>query len=323
MRLPARAWRIGLKAALGVLLGCLAVPEERAVAAGPSPGTVAVGQVLQFTLGVPDANIPIFDGRDRCSGPDGGPLVYHWTVAAPLQSVAPPEGVGETFAFSVTVADSPGFIFPVDVSLSAICGVLFAYSANAQLGNFTIASPPPPPPPPPPTPTAPTTPATPKSPAGPASSAAIQTCRVAVDGQRFIVYLRGTAASCDQADDIARARVPGWACVQDPFSAGRRYVTCQRAGAWGVALPASGGACAPVTHRGLRYRVFGARVLCQYARATALRMLRRQLPYVVESIRGLNAGRWHCRIFGQGANERGLCHKLVEDRWLMYVPAGA
>lgn len=77
-----------------------------------------------------------------------------------------------------------------------------------------------------------------------------------------------------------------------------------------------------MTHRGIRYRVFGARVLCSYARATALRMLQRDTPYVYEVIRAPNPARWRCRIFGRGPNERGARHKLIEERWVLYFPAG-
>src|SRR5262249_60870221 len=97
------------------------------------------------------------------------------------------------------------------------------------------------------------------------------------DGGGGAVTLKG-AASCGDAVAIARGRLAGWTCAAPPLSSVRRYVICSRGGAWGVALPAAGGACAPVTFAGRRYRVFGARVLCSLARAAARRVLPRRHP---------------------------------------------
>jgi hypothetical protein len=161
----------------------------------------------------------------------------------------------------------------------------------------------------------------PGPPAGAVAPGVVQACKVVVGGRPVTVYLEGET-SCALARDIALGRLAGWTCAKAPLSPARRYVICQRAGAWGVALPASGGECRPVTHRGRRYRVAAAKVLCRYARATALRMLRRTTPYVYEFVSRAEARRWRCRIFGRGVDERGACHKRVEERWVVYFPAG-
>jgi hypothetical protein len=80
-------------------------------------------------------------------------------------------------------------------------------------------------------------------------------------------------------------------------------------------------ACAAVVHNGHRYLVFKQNVLCSYARATALKMLRRQQPYIVEFVSPGKSPAWKCRILGSGATERGACDKRTERRWLLYFPA--
>lgn len=65
----------------------------------------------------------------------------------------------------------------------------------------------------------------------------------------------------------------------------------------------------------------GRDVLSTCARATALRMLRRDNPYIYEFETPAGARRWKCQILGRGATERGSCYKQVEDRRVLYFPA--
>jgi hypothetical protein len=131
---------VGLVVSSLVLL--LPAGAAAAISAPPS-GTVYPGQVLQFS-GHADELAVGFDGRPNCGNPGGGPIVYRWTVHAPFQAVSPPTGSGPNFAFSVVVADNPGFIFVVDVTMGATCGTLSAFSAGGNLGTYTIGRGPPP-----------------------------------------------------------------------------------------------------------------------------------------------------------------------------------
>jgi len=315
-----------------------------AEAIAPPPGEVAQGSTLQFSLSIGDFTASIddrpayvnFGYPTQCKPLYTFDAIWSEALSPPprphLEITGDLAGPPGTFDFSVPVGASSGFVFFVVATLVAPCGAASFYRASAHFGPYSVASAPAPPPPPggstpvpqtPPVPQAPpASPAgpVPPTPAAPAAATGIRTCPVRIDGRRVEVTLKG-AASCGDAVAIARGRLAGWTCAAPPLSSVRRYVICSRGGAWGVALPAAGGACAPVTFAGRRYRVFGARVLCSLARATALRMLQRRQPYVFEFVAAGLGPRWTCRIAGRGADERGSCFKRVEERWMVYLPA--
>jgi hypothetical protein len=151
---------------------------------------------------------------------------------------------------------------------------------------------------------------------------------VTVAGRSIRVYVQdptGTwkaaySQACADARAVARGeKAPGVACSSP---AGADYVLCTKRQVTIVGAPYAGPTrCSHVLYDGHRYMVFKQRVTCRYARATALRMLRRQEPYVYEFESPTEGRRWSCRILGNGATERGFCDKRVEERWVLYFPA--
>ena len=79
--------------------------------------------------------------------------------------------------------------------------------------------------------------------------------------------------------------------------------------------------CSPVVHGSRRYRVLKWNVTCRYARNTALKMLRRQDPFIYEFVASGSQPLWGCLIFERGATERGSCFKQDENRFIVYFPA--
>jgi hypothetical protein len=165
----------------------------------------------------------------------------------------------------------------------------------------------------------------------------MQDCgKVLVKGRSIRVYVQSPGGfsirsffsqACEEARAVARGeRIAGVTCSGplgvDPAD---RYKLCTKRKVIIVVSPnrtaAGPTGCTPVRHNGHEYKVVKARVLCTYARGTALRMLRRQDPYIYEFEFPGQARRWSCHILGRGATERGHCYKQVEKRWLMYFPA--
>ena len=150
------------------------------------------------------------------------------------------------------------------------------------------------------------------------------------DGIVLQVFAGGPADPCRLAVRAASGRpAPGFSCTAPlGFDRAIRYTICSRQSGWVVWIPKSvpkrktgPGSCQPVVYAGKRYAVWKNKVLCSYARATALRMLRRQDPYIYEFETARQARRWKCRIFPGAGTERGACYKQVEKRWILYFPA--
>jgi hypothetical protein len=280
----------------------LALPSG-AAAADPPPEAVYPGQALSFAGGPGDLEV-LFDLRGDCDKPLGGPVEYTWRVTAPGQSTVP-EGQGETFAFSLTVADSPGFIFPVDIAVGATCGARSAFSASGRLGLFVIRalSPPPLPTPPP-----------------PFSGEQVDAyCELTVEGREVIVWVRGL--SCDAARDILEKRARNGDCFSVASTKlGRRpaLFICRARGT--RAFFPGRSACSPVQYRGRVHEVRKQGVLCRYARATTLRILREDQPYIYEFEDPREGRRWRClrRVVKQSVY--GTCLKRVENRWIVFYP---
>jgi hypothetical protein len=141
-----RGFRLAALLGLGVALLILPLPAQRAAALqAPPSGTVYPGQVLKFSVDLGELDVKS-DTRHNCGNPPpyGGPVVYNWTVTVPGQYVNPSRGQGGSFGFSVVVAQSRGFVFPVDVSVYGTCGISAAYSASGRLGLYSIRPGPPP-----------------------------------------------------------------------------------------------------------------------------------------------------------------------------------
>jgi hypothetical protein len=187
-----------------------------------------------------------------------------------------------------------------------------------------------------------------------------QECRppVKVEGAAMRVFVQDPTGNwsaafsqvCDDARSVAEGKkVPGVTCSRAGGAAvGESYLLCTGRKVFLVLAPtrttAGPTACGAVVERGRRYLVFKQRVLCRYARATALRMLRRQEPYVYEILfPGESQLKWSCRIVVPGPSgklvppkqattritstappaERGACSKPSEGRWILYVPAAS
>lgn len=145
------------------------------------------------------------------------------------------------------------------------------------------------------------------------------------------------STACTAARDVAEGRRHvGVTCTQQAtLPRGERFVTCTsrdlRITLVPRQLPGGPTACPKVTYHGASYLVFRLRVTCGFARNTALRMLRGDDPYVFEHVSHGQAPLWRCRIVDRPrpalrppagpATERGWCHKRLENRWTLYVPA--
>ena len=299
-----------LAAGLAIAVAAWSAQAETARAA--EPVTIAAGATSQVTL-------PASEIVAVCEPPGAfSPNPTKWTIYPEAVrvggTVSPPGGEmpvpGSLLSVEVPAGHSSFQTITISWTGNTLC-VSYRGTLTLNVGPAAPAGS-----------TIPAAPTTPTPPAGVDGSVAVRTCPVRIGGRAIVVHLDGEE-SCALARDIALSRAAGWTCAKAPLSPTRRYVICSRGGAWGVALPARGGNCTSVTHQGRRYRVVGARVRCRYARATALRMLRRDSPYAYEFVRAGYTGRWRCRIFGRGEDERGACHKLVEERWVVYFPAGS
>lgn len=124
------------------------------------------------------------------------------------------------------------------------------------------------------------------------------------------------------ARTIARGKRPsGYRCVlSGPANDPRTIWVCSR----GPTVVASGppaarslvqGNCGTVTHRARRYAVSAQKVTCRYARATVLRMLRNEQPYIYEFETPRQARRWTCP---RRTPTHGACVKRVERRFVGY-----
>jgi hypothetical protein len=321
-----------------VLMLALAAPVADA-RLNPPPGEVRPGEQLTFTLPLDSPKWQVStDGRKQCAELNQGPVQYTVTFAVigafgvPQRELPP-----GTFTASVTVPANakPGGATFVDMYVTGHCGSLGIYSATAQWGPFRIAE-------------APQPSTTKKSgvakkpgiqqrpPIAAKGSAtaqehyrAMQECTppVTVAGRSVRVYVQDptgawkTAYSqaCADARAVARGEeVLGVAC-SSPADAD--YVLCTRRQVTIVGAPYAGPTrCTHVEYNGHRYMVFKQRVTCRYARATALRMLRRESPYIYEFESPEEGKRWSCRILGNGPSERAACYKRVENRWVLYAP---
>jgi hypothetical protein len=273
--------------------------------------------VLPFSGGEGDLDV-LFDTRANCGS---NPLVYTWSVTVPGGVAVPSSGSGATFAFSVTVSSNVGFIFPVDAGLIATCGASSAFSASGRLGWFqiTAAAPPPPPgPPPPPPPGPPPLPGPPPPP--PFSGEQVDRyCRVTYRKREVVLWV-GRGLTCAQALDILEDRRKGGDCfsVASLKSGGPPLFICRAHGR--VLMSPGRGRCRPVKYEGRTYEVYKQRVLCRYARATALRVLRNDRPYIYEFENPREGRRWRCIRRDRSGAIYGACAKRVERRWISFFP---
>ncbi len=116
---------------------------DAAHAGGPAPGPISIGTTMPFSVGL-GAGAVNLDQRANCT-PADGPLIYTFTVVpvGPAAAATPSTqtGTGTSFSFSVPVDSSynPGFVFNVDVTIIATCGVKSAYSESLSFGQYTVA----------------------------------------------------------------------------------------------------------------------------------------------------------------------------------------
>jgi hypothetical protein len=61
-------------------------------------------------------------------------------------------------------------------------------------------------------------------------------------------------------------------------------------------------------------------VLCRYARATTLRILRNDRPYIYEFVSRRERRRWRCIRRTASAGIYGACAKRSERRWITFFP---
>jgi hypothetical protein len=143
-------------------------------------------------------------------------------------------------------------------------------------------------------------------------------CRVIFRKREVVVWVRGL--SCEEALDILEDRKKGGDCfsVASVALSSPPLFICRKHGK--VALSPGRGRCRPVTYRGRTYDVYRQRVLCRYARNTALRMLRGDDPYIYEFESRQEGRRWHCVRRDRGGAIFGACAKRKERRWIAFLP---
>ena len=136
--------------------------------------------------------------------------------------------------------------------------------------------------------------------------------------------------TCEDARAILSGTATGWRCYGSRTSAGMLHYLCRRAGSpasrsagWTISLPSGADRCAPVKYHGRFWDVYKRAVLCRYARNTALRALRNDSPIIYEFTNPSQGfhGRWSCRRYGAGSGRYGICHKLVENRLVAWMPS--
>ncbi len=177
-------------------------------------------------------------------------------------------------------------------------------------------------------PTAPTPLATPVPVATPVPNPAVAqgTCTSVIKGTSVdivtLVPTRRFESSCGVMRRAAENRLPGWVCSAPRQRAnGTSLITCSQTPRPAVPPPVAVKVCSPVMHNSRRYKVWKWNVTCRYARNTALKMLRRQDPFIYEFVQSGQQPRWGCLIFGRGTTERGSCFKQFENRFIVYFPA--
>jgi hypothetical protein len=303
------------RAYLGVVGGIMAVLLASPVSAvaGPHPaGPVHRGDTLQFSLSESDLVGNPADAA-LCEDPfDFGPPLYDWNVEWPhwvgSPNTASARDIGLSFDFSVPVQASSGQ-FHVGVNVTGHCGGL-VFHKSAQFGPYTISERPPEPLPPP----------------GSGGNAPLPFSGEPVDGYcrenlrtgEAVVYVRGL--TCDQALDILEDRSKGGDCfsVASLKSGGTPLFICRAHGR--VLISPGRGRCRPVKYEGQSYEVYRQRVLCRYARATTLRMLRNDRPYIYEFENPREGRRWRCIRRANTGAIYGACAKRVERRWISFFP---
>jgi hypothetical protein len=311
-------WRAYLGLVGGIMAMLLASPVS--AAAGPHPaGPVHRGDTLQFSLSENDL---VGDPADAalCEDPfDFGPPLYDWNVEWPYwvgsPNTASARDIGLSFDFSVPIQASSGQ-FHIGVNVTGHCGG-FAFHKSAQYGPYTISEPALPPESLPPEPLPP--PGSGDNAPLPFSGEPVDGyCRLTHRGREVVVYVTGLA--CDQARDILEDRSKGGDCfsVASLKSGGPPLFICRAHGR--VLISPGRGRCRPVKYEGRTYEVYRQRVLCRYARATTLRMLRNDRPYIYEFENPREGRRWRCIRRDNTGAIHGACAKRVERRWISFFP---
>jgi hypothetical protein len=241
-----------------------------------------------------------------------------WTVSTsevqlgglPAGDIVPPAG----HLLSVTVSSNlqPGQGFFISWTGNTDC-----VSFNGIM-YFTVSAPTAPPGPAPPRP--------PEPPPGSGGDAPLPVSGEPVDGycrekfrkREVVLWVRGL--TCDQALDILEDRSRGGDCfsVAGLKSGGPPLFICRAHGR--VLISPGRGPCNPVEYKGRTYEVYRQRVLCRYARATALRMLRNDRPYIYEFESRREGRRWRCIRRDESGAIYGACAKRVERRWISFFP---
>ena len=154
-----------------------------------------------------------------------------------------------------------------------------------------------------------------------------RSCGTVSRGARTIQVSAQGDLSCSEARaaarGILRGRSPaGYRCRRSGAASSAQTIWVCSRGSDTVFLGPRGtrslarGTCGSVQHRGRTYAVSARRVTCRYARATALRMLRNERPYIYEFETARQARRWTCP---QRTNTVGSCFKRVENRYVGYI----
>ena len=143
-------------------------------------------------------------------------------------------------------------------------------------------------------------------------------CRVTHKKREVVLWVRGL--TCGEALAILEDRRKGGDCfsVAALKSSPTPLFICRAHGR--VLVSPGRGRCRPVKHKGRTYDVYRQRVLCRYARATTLRILRKDRPYIYEFVSRREGRRWRCIRRAQAGAIFGACSKRVERRWIVFFP---
>jgi hypothetical protein len=229
----------------------------------------------------------------------------------------------DTIQVGGTITDMPpaGHVLSVTVPAdhSPFQQIVISWSGNTDCAtynglitiNVSAANPPPTPPPP--------NPGAGGDPPLPFSGEPVDGyCRVIHKKNEVVLWVRGL--SCEQALAILEDRRKGGDCfsVAALKSSPTPLFICRAHGR--VLVSPGRGRCKPVRYKGRTYEVYRQRVLCRYARATTLRILRNDRPYIYEFVPRREARRWRCIRRAQDGAIFGACAKRVERRWIVFIP---
>jgi hypothetical protein len=286
---------------------------------------VAATQTYEQPLPIPagaTSQVPLSQSNILTCTPPGSfhPNPTQWTVstsevqlgALPPSDIVPPAG----HLLSVTVSSNlqPGQGFFISWSGNTECatynGIMY-FTVSAPTGPPGAPPLPPPEPLPPP---------------GSGGDAPLPFSGEPVDGYCRVTFRKREVGlfvrrlTCDQALEILEDRSRGGDCfsVAGLKSGGPPLFICRAHG--GVLISPGRGRCNPVKYEGRTYEVYRQRVLCRYARATVLRMLRNDRPYIYEFETPREGRRWRCMRRDETGAIYGACAKRVERRWISFFP---